>query len=72
MFSDSGPPSILNGISVMQNGASQSFVYHQVYVEGGFVYDPRFSLTPVPIQSYIAQLVSANPGGVQITKIPPP
>lgn len=40
----------------------QDFVYHSVYTDGGYAYDPRFSSTPVPIGDFNRMMRGLNPG----------
>ncbi len=44
-------------------GQTAAYKYHEVFVENGLVYDPRFSTTPVPLSEYTASLNKLNPGG---------
>ncbi|CCF66145.1 RHS repeat-associated core domain-containing protein [Nocardia cyriacigeorgica] len=38
------------------------YVFHEVYTDGRYVYDPRFSTTPVPIGDFHRIMKSLNPG----------
>lgn len=40
------------------------FIYHDVFTDGEFAYDPRFSLSAVPLEEYLNGIRSLNPGAV--------
>jgi hypothetical protein len=47
------------------------FSYHEVYVSGGYAFDPRFSAEAVPAETYFGNILNANPGA-QIQFVPRP
>lgn len=40
----------------------QDFVYHSVYTDGRYAYDPRFSPVPVPLGDFNRMMRGLNPG----------
>jgi hypothetical protein len=47
-----------------ENGGDfiQSYVYHSVYTDGRYAYDPRFSSVPVPLGDFNRMMRGLNPG----------
>jgi RHS repeat-associated protein len=43
----------------------EDYVYHEVYTDGRYIYDPRFSQTPVPSGDYDRMMSQLNPGLLQ-------
>lgn len=54
----------------MAGGKIEDFVYHQVYSDGRFVFDPRLSSEPISLADYIKQIQSLN-SDVTFTTITP-
>jgi len=48
-------------IKVYELGKLENFVDHRVYTDGKYVFDPRFSKEPVPIDKYLNDLKALNP-----------
>jgi len=58
-------------LNVLENGAIEGGqYYHQVYTDGHYVYDPRWSLEPVPFNSWKNSIQQMNPNGVQFSNTP--
>ncbi|WP_294277449.1 transposase [uncultured Chryseobacterium sp.] len=55
----------LNGI---EYGKKETFTYHQVYVKGGYVYDPMYSGTPIKTKDYIKIYQKMNPQGIKLQR----
>jgi hypothetical protein len=56
-------PSTYNVLILREYGELDSgFVYHDVYTDGHFVYDPRLSPAPVPLEEWETMIYSLNPG----------
>lgn len=52
---------------VSEYGEVVEHQYHEVYVEDGFVYDPRFAADPTPEGEYFHLLRSLNNGDINIS-----
>jgi hypothetical protein len=48
-------------IRVRELGQLEDFVDHRVYSDGYYIFDPRYSSDPVPVQEYIEDLRRLNP-----------
>ncbi|MBB4808265.1 hypothetical protein HNP38_003607 [Chryseobacterium defluvii] len=55
----------LNGL---EYGKKDVFRYHQVYVKGGYVYDPMYSGTPIRTKDYIKIYQKMNPQGIKLQR----
>ncbi len=56
-------PNSSNGwIKVPEANKLEEYIYHEVYTDGKFVYDPRFSFDPIPLTDYVKTLRELNPG----------
>ncbi len=40
----------------------EQYVFHEVYTDGRYAYDPRLSQTPIPLGDYQNVMRSLNPG----------
>jgi hypothetical protein len=40
----------------------EDYVFHVIYTDGKYAYDPRFSSTPVPLGDYHRMMSRLNPG----------
>ncbi|PXX71289.1 hypothetical protein DFR70_101711 [Nocardia tenerifensis] len=49
-------------LTVEEYGRSEEFLYHEVYTDGKYVYDPRHSSSPVPIEQWRKTIMGDNPG----------
>jgi filamentous hemagglutinin len=58
-------------LNVVENGSSKSYVYHQVYSDGNYVYDPRWNNVPISKDNYIQMLKNMNGGNVSIEVLHP-
>ncbi|WP_228287711.1 hemagglutinin repeat-containing protein, partial [Pectobacterium carotovorum] len=57
-----------SNLSVYENGkVDHEQVFHQVYTDGKYVYDPRVSLKPIPKGDWEKHIKSINPNGVMIS-----
>ncbi|WP_228669720.1 hypothetical protein [Dickeya parazeae] len=57
-----------SNLSVYENGkVDHEQVFHQVYTDGKYVYDPRLSLKPIPKGDWEKHIKSINPNGVTIS-----
>lgn len=54
-----------------ENGIIDEWVYHQVYVDGDFVFDPWFSNKPVLFEEYMKEMNKINPNGLKINEVTP-
>ncbi|THF74853.1 hypothetical protein E6C55_24025 [Cohnella fermenti] len=54
-------------INVTEYGETKIFDYHTVYFDGKYVYDPRFSNRPVPIDEYMNSIKKLNDGNVSVS-----
>lgn len=50
----------------LEYGDKIESMYHQVYIKGGYVYDPMYSSIPVNISDFINAYQKMNPGGIKI------
>lgn len=58
-------------LNLLENGEIESgMVYHQVYTDGRYVYDPRVSQNPIPKGDWEQHIKGLNPGGVTISDKP--
>lgn len=48
-------------LNVEEYGSVRGFDYHTVYFEGTYIYDPRYSSTPITESSYFNTLKKLNP-----------
>jgi len=51
---------------VQEYGIKENFVYHQVYSDGVYIFDPRYSSIPMLEADYFKMLNSLNPSGFTI------
>ncbi|MFD3705237.1 hypothetical protein ACFWUP_19025 [Nocardia sp. NPDC058658] len=49
-------------VTVEEYGLRESFLYHEVYSDGKYVYDPRHSSNPIPIEQWRKTILGDNPG----------
>lgn len=62
-------PSAGRDLSLSEYGSVQDgFVYHDVYTDGSYVYDPRFSPNAVPLREYLDGINSLNPGATIVPR----
>ena len=54
-----GTPGLI--LKVMEGGIKQRYLYHEVYSDGRFVFNPRLSSEPIPIVSWREVMLGANP-----------
>lgn len=55
---------------VIEYGEAVEYMYHHVYSDGEFVYDPRFNIEPMKEQDYLQLIYSINTGKkVKVQKI---
>jgi hypothetical protein len=54
------------GLNVEEYGVKETFDYHTVYSDGKYVYDPRYSNTPILEKDYFKMIEKWNPNGVDI------
>lgn len=47
-------------IKGIEYGVQEEYVYHEVYVKGGFVYDPRYSVDPIKKKDYYKMIKDLN------------
>ncbi len=47
-------------------GRIEPFDYHEVYSDGEYIYDPRYSNEPVPKSDYFRSLREINPDGFDV------
>lgn len=50
-------------------GYEVDYLYHQVYSDGVYIYDPRYSLEPVIKDDYFRALKEINPNGFNIYEL---
>ncbi|MDA1477496.1 T7SS effector LXG polymorphic toxin [Bacillus changyiensis] len=55
-------------LHVEEYGKLQKFEYHTVYSDGKYIYDPRFSESPILEGDYFDLIKSKNPNGITIRK----
>lgn len=61
-------PSTPGDLKVYENGNIESeMIFHQVYIDGRYVYDPRVSLNPIPRGDWEKYIKAINPDGVVIS-----
>ena len=61
-------PKIKGGLNVLERGEiKDDNVYHQVYTDGRYVYDPRISYEPLPKGDWEKFMKKINPEGVVIS-----
>ncbi|WP_227498530.1 polymorphic toxin-type HINT domain-containing protein [Synechococcus sp. PCC 7336] len=60
-FATIAVPESIDGVIVPQD-----FVYHTVFTDGRFVYDPRLSNNPIPLGDYNRLINRLNPGNIRI------
>lgn len=53
-------------LKALEYGDTRSFDYHQVFSDGKYIYDPRYSDIPVLQDDYFKMLEKLNPGGIKI------
>ncbi|MGV9674841.1 hypothetical protein ACWDSJ_06150 [Nocardia sp. NPDC003482] len=56
------PPDGKPSLSVREQEHSTEYMYHEVYTDGNYVYDPRLSPQPVPKTEWERQMLGDNPG----------
>ncbi|GAA3043082.1 hypothetical protein GCM10020229_62920 [Kitasatospora albolonga] len=49
-------------IDVPEGRVTESYIFHQVYTDGRYVYDPRLSMSAIPAGDYFKLLKKLNPG----------
>ncbi|MET8800953.1 hypothetical protein ABZV91_31825 [Nocardia sp. NPDC004568] len=49
-------------LTVEEYGIPEEFLYHEVYTDGKYVYDPRHSPEPIPIEQWRRTMLGDNPG----------
>ncbi|MEV6322406.1 hypothetical protein AB0M45_14600 [Nocardia sp. NPDC051787] len=49
-------------VTVEEYGQREQFLYHEVYTDGKYVYDPRHSSNPIPIEQWRKTIMGDNPG----------
>ncbi|MEV5835592.1 hypothetical protein [Nocardia sp. NPDC052112] len=49
-------------VTVEEYGLREQFLYHEVYTDGKYVYDPRHSPNPIPIEQWRKTIMGDNPG----------
>ena len=69
LLKDQGRPvwylRLLN-LQISEPSGTEFYVYHDVYVRDGYVFDPFTSGTPVPLDDYLSTVRASNPG-VRVT-----
>jgi hypothetical protein len=55
-------PAAGKDLTVEEFGVPEEFEYHEVYSDGKYVYDPRHSPTPIPIEQWRRTIMGDNPG----------
>ncbi len=58
----------LKDIQVKEYGEMKSYVYHTVYSDGKYIYDPRLTNDPVPIKKYMDSVSRHNNGDIVVSK----
>ncbi|QDD65620.1 filamentous hemagglutinin N-terminal domain-containing protein [Herbaspirillum seropedicae] len=54
-----------NDLKLMEYGKVDSgFKYHEVFTDGRYIYDPRLSVTPVPLGDWTSMIKQMNPGAI--------
>jgi hypothetical protein len=54
----------------VQDGFEDQFLYHDVYTDGHFVFDPRLSAEPIPIDAWRQGILDTNPGANITSRTP--
>jgi filamentous hemagglutinin len=55
-------------LTLFENGKIEADqIYHQVYTDGRYVYDPRLSSNPIPKGDWEQHIKGMNPEGVKIS-----
>ncbi len=52
-------------------GKVEDSLYHQVYSDGFYIFDPRYSSIPHPKDDYFRAMEKINPGGFRVTTVSP-
>ncbi|QBS41448.1 hypothetical protein DMB37_16265 [Nocardia sp. CS682] len=60
--SQAGLQSWVKGRKKSDWGGVEEFLYHEVYTDGKYVYDPRHNPNPVPIEEWQKTIMGDNPG----------
>lgn len=58
-------------LKVLEYGRSQQYVYHEVYTDGRYAYDPRLLSRPVPLGDWKRMMSRMNPGARMTQTISP-
>jgi hypothetical protein len=58
-----------NGLRVKEYGEIMDFEYHEVFSDGKYIYDPRYSDNPILKSDYLDALNNLNSGGININKV---
>ncbi|GBG57802.1 toxin CdiA [Sporomusaceae bacterium FL31] len=66
IYNITGKEGSLNGY---EYGKVENYIYHQVYSDGKYIYDPRFSDVPVLKDDYFKALKEINPDGFNVTEL---
>lgn len=53
-------------LNVIENGKTTAFDYHEVYSDGKYVFDPRYTNNPILKDDYIKMLNDLNGGKINI------
>lgn len=62
-------PSPGKELSLVEYGQlATGFLYHEVFTDGQFAYDPRFSSDAVPLKEYLDGITLRNPGAVIVPR----
>jgi filamentous hemagglutinin len=55
-------------LTLFENGVTEvDQLYHQVYTDGRYIYDPRLSPNPIPMGDWEKHIKGMNPNGVSIS-----
>lgn len=46
----------------------KSYVYHTVYSDGKYIYDPRLTSDPIPVKDYMDTVSGQNNGDIVVSK----
>lgn len=49
---------------VPEYGVNQNFIYHTIYSDGTYIYDPRYNIEPILNDVYMNMLKQLNPNGI--------
>ncbi|MNN58868.1 hypothetical protein D3C81_1739400 [compost metagenome] len=52
-------------------GKQEEYLYHNIYSDGVYVYDPRYSATPVLKDDYFKSLSEINSDGLNVYEVKP-